>query len=90
MFAHHQKYSYERRDKPARSRSWLRYQPTEMVVVSDVTIKFNVITPQGGHGFAMNVVSDVVSDVMLKFIVMNVVSDVVSDVIIKFNVSDTL
>ena len=55
MFAHHQKYSYERRDKPARSRSWLRYQPTEMVVVSDVTIKFNVITPQGGHGFAMNV-----------------------------------
>ena len=80
MFAHHQKYSYERRDKPARSRSWLRYQPTEMVVVSDVTIKFNV----------MNVVSDVVSDVMLKFIVMNVVSDVVSDVIIKFNVSDVV
>ena len=45
----------ECRDKPARSRSWLRYQSTNVVVVSDV-----------------------VSDVIIKFIVVNVVSDVVT------------
>ena len=51
MFAHHQKYSYEGRDNPARG-SWLRYQPTEMVVVMNVvrnlemslTIKFIVMS----------------------------------------------
>ena len=44
----------ECRDNPARG-SWLRYQPTNVVVVSDV-----------------------VSDVIIKFIVVNVVSDVVT------------
>ena len=59
----------ECRDKPARSRSWLRYQPTEMVVV---------ITPQGGHGFAMNVVINLEMSLTIKFIVMSVVKGVVT------------